>query len=196
MYIASLDAKDIYLANNTVRENPTGFTLLLKDGKVNYRKFINTLPYSLDLIKLREVYERAYRNRGFSWFNCDKEYSTRVINVTFKYAVKEYNRIADGIYVKIGYTYNDINLVNCVDVRDGELIAVKVDVDAADPVNQEVLGKFFYHDGSQYKTKGQMPAMMTRADLREKVRKFSRCRRSDTRNFALCFVLYGKRELY
>lgn len=30
-------------------------------GDINTRRFVNTLDYSLDLIKLREVYEKVYR---------------------------------------------------------------------------------------------------------------------------------------
>lgn len=169
MYIASLDAKDIYLANNTIRENPIGFTLLLKDGSVNYRKFINTLPYSLDLIKLREVYERAYRNRNFSWFNQEKEYTTRVINVTFKYAIKEFNRCGDGVYVRRGYTFTDVELTDCVDVRDGVLIAIRPDADVESPINAEILGKYFCYADGQYHRSGQMPTEVGRADLRKEL---------------------------
>lgn len=91
VYIPSIDAKDLYLSNHLVNKDPKGYSILRRDGTVNFKKFINTLDYSLDLIKLREVYWKVYRNQRFSFENGKKEYSTRVMNVTFKYSVKEFN---------------------------------------------------------------------------------------------------------
>ena len=91
VYIPSVDAKDLYLSNHLVNKDPKGYSILRRDGTVNFKKFINTLDYSLDLIKIREVYWKVYRNQRFSFENGKKEYSTRVMNVTFKYSVKEFN---------------------------------------------------------------------------------------------------------
>lgn len=91
VYIPSVDAKDLYLTNHLKDPDPKGYSILRRDGTVNFKKFINTLDYSLDLIKLREVYWKVYRNQRFSFENGKKEYSTRVMNVTFKYSVKEFN---------------------------------------------------------------------------------------------------------
>ena len=91
VYIPSVDAKDLYLSNHLVNKDQKGYSILRRDGTVNFKKFINTLDYSLDLIKLREVYWKVYRNQRFSFENGKKEYSTRVMNVTFKYSVKEFN---------------------------------------------------------------------------------------------------------
>lgn len=91
VYIPSVDAKDLYLSNHLVNKDPKGYSILRRDGTVNFKKFINTLDYSLDLIKIREVYWKVYRNKRFSFENGKKEYSTRVMNVTFKYSVKEFN---------------------------------------------------------------------------------------------------------
>lgn len=91
VYIPSVDAKDLYLANHLKEPDPKGYSILRKDGTVNLKKFINTLDYSLDLIKLRDVYWKVYRNQRFSFENRKKEYSTEVINVTFKYSIKEFN---------------------------------------------------------------------------------------------------------
>ena len=65
IYVASIDAKDIYIAN--VLDGQNGYTLRLRNGDINYRKYINTIPFSLDMPVIREMYERAYRNRYFSW---------------------------------------------------------------------------------------------------------------------------------
>lgn len=80
-----------------VEPRPGGYSLYKKDGSINLAKFKNTLDYSLDSEKLREVYLKVYRNRKFSWFPTDYEHSVRVINLTFKYSVKEFNKISVSI---------------------------------------------------------------------------------------------------
>lgn len=72
-----------------------------KDGKVNYRRYANTLDYSLDQIKLREVYEKVYRRTNFSFYGRKKEYTSRVINVTFKYSVAEFNKASRNRYIRL-----------------------------------------------------------------------------------------------
>lgn len=160
MYVASIDAKDIYLANISGNKK---YSLKYSTGDYNYRKFINTIPYSLDLIKLREVYEKAYRNRDFSWWSSGKEYTTRVVNVTFKYSVKEYNRLSNGLYIKCGYSYDDVKLNDSIDVRDGEIIAIQVNVPVENPV--DVGGLFSYSNGV-YSAKESIPTVMSKSDLR------------------------------
>lgn len=93
VYIPSIDGKDLYLANHYDHPTELGYNIRTRAGDINTHKFVNTLDYSLDLIKLRDVYERVYRRRNFSFKIGDKEYTQRVINVTAHYAVKEYNRI-------------------------------------------------------------------------------------------------------
>ena len=56
VYIPSIDAKDIYLSAHYIEHNPDGYSLKLKDGQQNLRKFINSLDYSLDLIELLDIY--------------------------------------------------------------------------------------------------------------------------------------------
>lgn len=66
IYIPSIDAKDIYLSAHYIENNPEGYTLKLKDGQYNLRKFINSLDYSLDLIELLDIYYKKYRKNDFS----------------------------------------------------------------------------------------------------------------------------------
>ena len=85
--IPSLDAKDIYIANYLYPKK--GYNLKRKNGTYNLSRFKNALDFSLDLIKLREVYYKVYRNQKFSWYEKNEmEYTDRVINVTFKYSNK------------------------------------------------------------------------------------------------------------
>lgn len=139
VYIPSIDGKDLYLSNHYLRPDEVGYTLRTRTGEINRRRFINTLDYSLDLIKLREVYERVYRRKNFAVRIDDSEYTTRVINVTTHYSVKEYNRVRRkgtgkekhcDIYIKNGWKMAEVeeNIVDSVFVADGELVAIVVGV--------------------------------------------------------------------
>ena len=111
MYILGIDAKDIYLSNHYLNTpDKTGYRIRGTNGTISTRKFVNTLDYSLDLIKLREIYEKVYRRINFGWNVGDKEYTQYVINVTFKYSVKAYNRIRKGLYIKNGWSPHEIAL--------------------------------------------------------------------------------------
>lgn len=145
LYIPSIDAKDLYLANNYINKSPYGYKLTRKDNSENLRKYINSFDYSLDLIELREVANKVYgelnkknkkdENRNpesLSFIINDKEYSSKVINITFKYSVKEYNRISKGFYVKNGYNPEEIKLNNngyALNKDKTELIAIQLDTE-------------------------------------------------------------------
>lgn len=138
-------------------------------GDINTRRFVNTLDYSLDLIKLREVYEKVYRKMDFTFNKRGKEYCCHVINVTFKYSVKEFNRFYGGIYIKFGYLPEDIELRDHVYVRDGELIAVQVGQDVEHPVSADILGDLFCVRDGKYETNKAMKVIMNVAQLRERL---------------------------
>lgn len=123
--IPSIDAKDLYLANHTVDPNPGGFSLKYRSGDININRFYATIPFSLDMIKLREVYDKVYRNSRFSFFIGEKEYSTRVINVTFNYSVKEFNKLGKDTYIRNGYLARNVDFEDCACVRDGQLVGIK-----------------------------------------------------------------------
>ena len=62
IYIPSIDAKDLYLSNNFLRQVPYGYKLTKKDGSDNFQKYINTFDYSLDLIELKKVAKKIYKS--------------------------------------------------------------------------------------------------------------------------------------
>ena len=173
IYVASIDAKDIYIAN--VLDGQNGYTLRLRNGDINYRKYINTIPFSLDIPVIREMYERAYRNRYFSWTNRGKEFSDRVINVTFKYSVKEYNRIGNGLYVKLGVNPDDIKN-SCGDgfcgiyIEGEELVAFYDDAKLPSSTPPWILEKYKFvehdEDGGYRINKNKIKTIMSLADLR------------------------------
>lgn len=123
----------------------------------------------MDLIKLREVYEKVYRRIDMTFVQNGYEYTSRVINVTFHYSEKEYNRTGPGLYIKDGYSPVDVNLTDCIDVRGDELVAIKVSETVEAPVPKEVLGKYFYCEDGVYKAKSNIKAVRTVRDLREEL---------------------------
>lgn len=117
VYIVSVDAKDLFLANYS-SPNSKEYSVKLAgsdhNDQFNTRRFVNTLDYSLDLIKLREVYEKVYRRMDFTFSKRGKEYCRRVINVTFKYiqtpeeVVRRFGVGFDaGDYDSMQYEYQD-----------------------------------------------------------------------------------------
>jgi len=127
--IPSVDAKDLYIANHQEihkqKKHINGYSLLKnKNGKLveNLTKYINVYDFSLDLIELRNYVNSSGHNFGigkkvFSFKdtkNNNQEYSKMIMNVTFKYSVKEFNRISKNLYVKHGYEHEHLTFKNCI----------------------------------------------------------------------------------
>ena len=179
LYIPSIDCKDLYLSNNYVNNIPYGYKLTKKDGTDNFRKYINSFDYSLDLIELREVAKQIYRNKdSLSFIVKGKEYSSKVINVTFRYAVKEFNKIAKNTYVKNGYNLRDYSLENgyATDIdADGTeiLVAIKIDEPFYNSIDIALLPSFFsctYNKDDMtytYKLTGTIKTVKTAKELRK-----------------------------
>lgn len=108
-----------------------------------------------------------YRRMDFTFNKRGKEYCRRVINVTFKYSVKEYNQFWGDLYVKLGYLPEDIEITDGVCVRDGTLIAVKVGHQTTSPLSADVLGPYFTWDGEAYRLNKTIPVVLTVAQLRD-----------------------------
>lgn len=172
VYIVSVDAKDLFLSNYS-SPSSTEYSVKMTgadhNDQFNTKRFINTLDYSLDLIKLREIYERVYRRMDFTFSKRGKEYCRRVINVTFKYSVKEFNRFFGNVYIKFGYLPQDIELVDNICMKDGELIAVRVDAPVENPISQQDLGDLFEFDNGTYRLGKTMKVLLTVAQLRERL---------------------------
>lgn len=174
VYILGVEAKDLYAAKRLqapiVEEG-------VSQGYVNHnlKRWKNTLDYSLDLIKLREVAYKHYRNKSsFFWDKeLDKEFTQRVINVNFDLAYKEWNKHGD-IYVRDGYGMADIKEVGKYGDRtfykDGICIGVKVG-DIGDEDNEVVwdsVPPYFVYDADARKIKlgKTIPTLMSRSELR------------------------------
>ena len=145
LYIPSIDAKDLYLSNNYIKNVPYGYKLTRKDGSDNFSKYINSFDYSLDLIELREVAKKIYGKKdSLSFVAKGKEYSSKVINVTFKYAVKEFNKTAKNTYVRNGYNLRDYELDNgyATDIDEDGIeifVAIKIDSPFYNKINTTLL---------------------------------------------------------
>lgn len=134
IYIPSIDCKDIYLSHHYVKDNPDGYNLKLKDGQYNLRKFINTFDYSLDLIELLDIYYKKYRRSDFAFKVKKHMYTANIINVTFKYSVKEWNQMNKNTYVRFGYDYRALVFDDCLAYNDdGEIVGVQLNTKVNSP---------------------------------------------------------------
>lgn len=153
-YIPSIDAKDVYLAANLINKNPDGYELKTRAGEWNYKRFTNTLDFSLDLIELRKIYRRVYGKNDFSFRHLSHDYTPHVINLTFKYNVKTFNKAKHDTYVKIGYDIRDLTFNNCVARNDaGEIVGVTVDYKLNEEGLDEILSSLPENFGLQQVTK-------------------------------------------
>lgn len=160
-YILTAEAKDLYGARN-------GYSIRRQDNTINTKHFINALDYSLDAIKLREVYEKVYRRHDFSFSNGKKDFTRHVINVKFNYAYKSFNKVGSRIYLSSDYQHEDIDLKDHICVKDGILVAIEVNVPVEKLIDDiSILGKSFYCEDGMYKCNDNFDVLMSRAELRE-----------------------------
>lgn len=137
IYIPSIDAKDIYLSAHYIEENPEGYNLKLKDGQYNLRKFINSLDYSLDLIELMDIYYKKYRRNDFYFKVKKHKYTVNVINLTFKYSVKEWNQMNKNTFVKFGYDYRNLVFKDCIAKNEsGEIVGIQIGDKVLSPISE------------------------------------------------------------
>lgn len=179
LYIPSIDCKDLYLSNNYIKNVAYGYKLTKRDGTDNFSKYINSFDYSLDLIELREVAKKVYGKKDSLSFTVkDKEYSSKIINVTFKYAVKEFNKTAKNTFVRNGYNLRDYELVNgyATDIdEDGDeiLVAIKTDEPYYNEIDVNLLPSFFVCEYDEdlmtytYKMIGTPKTIMSAKQLRK-----------------------------
>lgn len=144
IYIPSIDAKDIYLSSHYVGNKNIGYSLKLRDGQYNLRKFTNTLDYSLDLIELLDVYYKKYRRNDFSFTVKKHLYTANVINLTFKYSVKEWNQMNRNTFIKFGYNYQDLCFSDGLAYNHKkEVVGIKTNQPIAVPIAESRLPPYF-----------------------------------------------------
>lgn len=174
VYILSCEAKDLYAAKRLVNPVIGDNGVVLGHTNTNLKRWKNTLDFSLDLMKLREVAYQHYHNRSSFFFDkeLNKEFTQRVINVDFNLAYKEWNKHGD-IYVRDGYGMADIKEVGKYGDRtfykDDVCIGVKIgDVSEEENVVWDDVPAYFVYDEANHKIKlgKTIPTILGRGDLR------------------------------
>ena len=125
---------------------------------------MNSLDYSLDLIKLYEVYKKTYRKNGFSFRHKRKLYSTEVINVTFKYINRLFNQTYKDVYVKFGYNSRKLEFKDGLSIIDGEVVGIMVGRQV--PPTDISLPEYFAYEDGEYKVVKNIPILNNVDDLR------------------------------
>lgn len=180
VYIPSVDAKDIYLSAHYYGYENHDYDLKLKDGNYNLRKFVNILDYSLDLIELLDIYYKKYRKNNFLFTVKKHKYTTNVINLTFKYSVKEWNQMNKNTFVKFGYNYRDLTFDDCIaKSKTGEIVGIQINSKVKNKLeipSPFVVKKVEIKDKKdksivkevqlQYQKKGEPKTLKTNAQLR------------------------------
>ena len=162
-----VDAKDLYLSNNGTFEPCFGYSIRDAKGDLNVRRFKAAMDYSLELTKLREVFTSVYGTRQFAKHIGFKYYMRHVVSVTFKFAVKEYNRIRNNIYVKLGENLDEMEFTDNLCIKDGVAVGIHINEHVERPAPQEVLGKYFYYEDGCYKVKTNIKTVHSIYDLRK-----------------------------
>lgn len=147
--------------------SPLGYSIRDSKGNISLKKFINTLDYSLDLLKLRESYEKAMRRKDFSYWIGKKEYTQNIINVKFTYAYKEFNKAGKNTYIKAGYSFRECEFDDCVCIVNGELIGIQTNVEVLNPIHVDILGDYFTYSNGVYVQSGTLPVIKDKMQLRE-----------------------------
>lgn len=166
VYIPQVDGKDLFLSNCSSGATD-GYNLLTTNGVFNYNRFRATFDYSLDLEKLRIIHSNICKEEVFSVFENGKEYSPVIVNVTFNYSIKTYNRTGNNAYLKFGHSYSDIvKWVDCLGYdNQGDMIGVQVDKLIENPL--VIAPKYFDIVDGQYKAKTNIKCEKNVAEVRK-----------------------------
>lgn len=165
--ILSLEAKDLYGAMTQVDEAKRGYSIRSADGKLSVRRFTNALDWSLDSMKLEEVYEKRARRKDFAFRVGRHMYTKNVVCVTFNYSYKEFNMMGKNTFVRAGYNFRDCDMEDGVCIWDGRLIAIQTNVEIQRPVSQDILGDYFTFEDGHYIQVGTIRTIMDKAELRD-----------------------------
>lgn len=170
--ILSIEAKDLFGAMHLEGKQDCEYSIRSSDDKLSLRKFTNAFDWSLDSMKLEEVYEKKVRRKDFAFRAGRHLYTKNVICVTFKYAYKEFNMAGKNTYVRSGYAYRDCVMEDGVCIKDGKLIAIQTNVEVQNPIGQDVLGDYFTYSNGYYEQVGNIPTIMDKAALRSYLYKY------------------------
>lgn len=165
--ILSIEAKDLFSAMNPLDGSEPSYSIRDKEENLNLKKFVNTYDYSLDAIKLNEIYTKVTRRKSMAYKYKGKQYTQAIINVTFNYSYKEFNKAGKNAYVRAGYNYRNCVMQDGACVQDGKLIAIQTNVQINEPLPEDVLGEYFTYSDGFYEQVGQIDVIMNKSDLRQ-----------------------------
>lgn len=165
--IVQVDGKDLYLTSSILDEEKIGYSITNKYGLLNTKRFRANLDYSLELIKLREVYRSIFGKDEFSFALSGFEYTKNICSVTFKFSVKLYNRVSMDTFIRHDVDYRKAEFVDCVWVENGELLGVQTNKEVNSPVSDELLGKGFVFEDGKYKSTDKFKTIMSATKIRE-----------------------------
>ncbi|MFQ9922516.1 MAG: hypothetical protein ACLRVU_03320 [Beduini sp.] len=166
--ILSLEAKDIYLSN--LDDALNGYEIKYKSGEKAgqflEKKFCNVLDFSLELIELKNLYRKKISKKNFIVEVNQHPATLQVINLTYRYALKEFNPVGKNRYIKLGAKQKDLVFQDNVCIKDGQLIGIIINENIDHPIDEKLLGKCFKIIEGKYQT-ATIPTVMTTAMLRE-----------------------------
>lgn len=165
--IVQVDGKDLYLTNSLLDEGRIGYSVINKYGIVNQKRFRANIDYSLELIKLKEVYRQVYNSDSFTFNLNGFDYTRHVCSVTFKYSVKEFNHLANNTYIRYDVDSRKAKFKDCVWVEDGKLLGIQADRPVDTLVDEELLGKWFVIVDGKYQATNKFKTIMTARKIRE-----------------------------
>lgn len=145
--------------------------VLCVDGQKGQKLYYWALPQEL-LTSFDEVFVLTYLFTGqalcyfMKIYKIPYTYTSRVINVTFKYSVAEFNKAGRNRYIRFGYKDSDLNFNDCVAIKDGELVGIILGQPVEYPVSDEVLGKYFGFEGGVYTLIKTPKTLKSTAELR------------------------------
>ena len=140
-------------------------------GDINYNRFINSLDFSLDSEKLREVASAVYNSpEKFSFKHNGKEYSDKIINVTFKYSCRTFNKVKKDTYVMEGYLYDQLNFFDNVAYDNDMIVGIITDTPTLNKTNEQLPDGFKFEEdyyGNYVYTAKNIKVLKTKRQLRE-----------------------------
>ena len=163
----------MYLANHCLDPdvNHIGYRLMTHRGDINYNRFINSLDFSLDSEKLREVASAVYNSpEKFSFKHNGKEYSDKIINVTFKYSCRTFNKVKKNTYVMEGYLYDQLNFFDNVAYDNDMIVGIITDTPTLNKTNEQLPDGFAFEEdyyGNYVYTAKNIKVLKTKRQLRE-----------------------------
>ena len=165
--IVQVDGKDLYLTNTLLDEEKIGYQITSQFGLVNTKRFRANLDYSLELIQLKNVYKEIYGEDGFAFGIGDFDYTRHVCSVTFKFAVKEFNRLANNTYIRYDVDFRKADFKDCVWIEDGKLLGIQVGKKVENLASQDLLGKWFNVVDGEYVSTDKFKTIMSASKIRE-----------------------------